>query len=178
MIDDTLEIYMQEPLRRRLRNTGIVLSLIGLLGIFLPQVISITLSLLIAVLLIFSGLSLAYLTWYSYNRSGLAWLKPFVLVSLGLLIAFYPITGVAALGLMLIVYFLLDGFASISFAFALKPLPGWGWTLFSGIVSLILAIVFIIDWPFSAMWLVGLFVGISLLFDGIALLMLARMAKG
>jgi uncharacterized membrane protein HdeD (DUF308 family) len=43
--------------------------------------------------------------------------------------------GAAALGLLLIVYLLLDGFAGISFAFVLRPTRGWIWTLINGIIS-------------------------------------------
>jgi type IV secretory pathway VirJ component len=49
--------------------------------------------------------------------------------------------------------------------------------MFNGIVSLVLAAVFIAGWPFTAAWLIGLFIGISLLFDGLSLLMLALAAR-
>ena len=176
MYYESIEISMDEALRKRLRSTGVLLLLIGGLGVLLPQIISITLSLFIASLLILAGLVVAYFTWHSYNRSALAWLKPFVLITLGLLVLFNPIAGAAALGLVLLVYFLLDGFAGITFALALRPMQGWVWTLISGLASLALAVVFIAGWPFNSLWLVGLFVGISLVFDGIALLMLTGKA--
>jgi len=46
---------------------------------------------------------------------------------------------------------------------------GWGWMVFNGIVSLLLALLFLIGWPATSMWLVGLYISISLLFDGGAL---------
>lgn len=88
------------------------------------------------------------------------------------MVLFNPIAGAAALGLVLLVYFLMDGFAGITFALALRPMQGWVWTLISGLASLALAVVFVVGWPFNSLWLVGLLVGISLIFDGIALLML------
>ena len=165
---------MNDPMRRTLRNTGIVLVLLGLLGIVLPEVLSVTIALLASVLLIAAGVISGYAVWSSYRRDGLAWLKPFVLIVLGLLLLFYPGLGAAAIGLLLIVYFLLSGFAGIAFGLALRPLPGWGWTAFSGAASLVLALIFIGGWPFEATWLVGLFIGISLLLDGIAMLVLSR----
>ena len=172
MYYESIEISMDELMRKRLRIAGVALLAIGMLGILLPQVISITLSVLIASLLLLAGLAVAYFTWHSYNRSALAWLKPFVLVTLALLILFNPIAGAAALGLVLLIYFLIDGFGSVALALALRPTPGWVWTLISGLASLALAVVFIVGWPFSSLWLVGLFVGIGLFFDGLALLML------
>lgn len=167
------ELVVDDSLRRRLRWTGLVLMLFGVAGVLLPQFLSLAISILVGLLLVSAGLVNAYLTWYGYRRSGLAWLKPFILLALGLLILFYPLAGAAALGLVLAVFFLLHAFAGISFALALRPLPGWGWTLLSGLLSLAIAVLFLIGWPLSSPQLVGLFVGIMLLFDGLALLMLA-----
>lgn len=167
-----VEVRVNDPMRRTLRNTGIVLVVLGLLGIVLPEVLSVTIALLASVLLIAAGVISGYAVWSSYRRDGLAWLKPFVLIVLGLLLLFYPGLGAAAIGLLLIVYFLMDGFASLLLGLELRPLPGWAWTLGNGLVSLVLALVFIGGWPFHSDWLVGLMVGISLLLDGVALLML------
>jgi uncharacterized membrane protein HdeD (DUF308 family) len=94
-----------------------------------------------------------------------------------LLILFNPIAGAAALGLMLGIYFLLDGFAGVGFAWELRPSRGWVWLMLNGLMSLALAAIFIIGWPFTTAWLVGLLVGISLFIDGLTLLMLALAAK-
>ncbi len=173
MLDGQLIIAMDEATRKRLRLAGILLVVIGLAGVILPQVLGLALSLLIALLLILAGLLSGYVAWSSYTRTNTGWMKPAILVALGLLIAFYPKAGTAAIGLILIIYFLMDGFSSLLLGLELRPLPGWGWSVFNGVVSLLLALVFIGGWPFSAHWLVGLLVGISLLMDGIALLMLS-----
>lgn len=171
-----IEILMDAHSARYLQRVDFILIGLGVLGIVLPNVITLTLSIFIAALFIISGLAIAYLSWNSYSGNGLTWLKPFILIMLGLLLMFYPIAGAAAFGFLLIIFFLMQGFAGISFAFAIRPMSGWLWTLFSGLLSLVLAIVFIVGWPFNAMTLVGLFIGISLLFEGIALLMLGRAA--
>lgn len=171
-----IQVTLDKPFRKATIIVGIVLMIIGTLGIVLPQLISITISLLAAWLLIVAGAVVAYQTWMGYSGHWLAWLKPFVLIALGLLIAFHPAAGAAALGLILVVYFLLDGFAGVSLALEMRPQKGWGWMLFNGLLSLTLGVVFLIGWPFNALWLVGLFVGISLFFDGVALLALGLAA--
>ncbi len=177
MTQYSLEIFMDERTRKNTMLTAVVLIAIGFLGILLPTVLSITLSVLIALLLILAGVATAFMTRMTYQGENLAWLKPFLLISLGLLLLFYPAAGAAALGILLIIYFLIDAFAGIMFALVIKPLPGWGWTMLNGILSLALALIFMAGWPFSATWLVGLMVGISLMFDGIALLMLVLSAR-
>jgi uncharacterized membrane protein HdeD (DUF308 family) len=135
------------------------------------------LSLFIGSVLILAGLAVAYGTWAGYRSSGLAWLKPFVLIIIGLLIAFNPAIVAAALGVLLVIYFLLTGFASISFALDLRPLGGWVWMLLNGVLSIALAIIFLAGWPFSSAALIGILVGISFLFDGISLLAVSRAMK-
>ncbi len=172
MLSGRLLIAMDESTRRRLRAVGYALVAIGAAGVILPGLLGLTLSLLIAVLLVLAGALSAYAAWSSYGRSGTGWMKPAILVVLGLLVAFYPKAGTAAIGLILIIYFLMDGIANLLLGLELRPLPGWGWTAIKGGVSLVLALVFIGGWPFHADWLVGLMVGVSLLLDGIALLMI------
>lgn len=149
----------------------------GAAGIILPMSLSIAMSEFIAILLIVSGLFVAYGIWHSHRESWLAWLKPFVLIMLGLLIGLHPATGSAVLGLLLAIYFFMDCFASASFGFELRPRKGWGWFLINSFFSFLLAIIFLIGWPFSSPWLVGLFIGISLIFDGIGLLAIGMAAK-
>jgi len=173
-----MELFMDSGLRRRTKRFAIGLIIVGLIGVILPQVISITLSFLIALMLILAGIISAYLTWLNYYRTGMAWLKPFLLLTLGLLVAFNPVAGAAALGLLLVIYFLLDGFAGISFALMLRPMRGWIWTLLNGIISLVLAAIFLAGWPFGSVWLVGLLVGVSLIIDGLALLGMVLAADG
>jgi uncharacterized membrane protein HdeD (DUF308 family) len=54
---------------------------------------------------------------------------------------------------------------------------GWGWLLASGILSLILGAMIWAQWPYSGLWVIGLFVGIQLLFTGWSMVMLALAAR-
>jgi uncharacterized membrane protein HdeD (DUF308 family) len=52
-------------------------------------------------------------------------------------------------------------------------LPGWGWQALSGIVTATLGVLVAAGWPASGLWMIGLFVGIDLVFFGWAWIMLA-----
>lgn len=172
-----LRVQMDPASRNATRNVGIVLLLIGLAGIALPQVMAVVLSLLLGWLLLAGGIFFAFVAWQGYRDRGTAWLKAFLLVALGLLILLNPKAGASALGLVLAIYFLFDGFAGAAFGLDLRPHPGWIWMLLNGVLSLVLAVVILAGWPFSAVWVVGLLVGISLFFDGLALVLLALAAR-
>ena len=52
--------------------------------------------------------------------------------------------------------------AALSYRFA-----AWGWPLVSGIIDVILGVMIWQEWPASALWVIGLFLGINLMFRGI-----------
>ena len=167
----SLNILLSRRSRKTLITTSIVLVVIGIIGIALPQFLSMAIALFAGWLLLFAGSIAMFITWHGFRDRWVAWLKPFVLVAVGLLILLNPIAGTAALGLMLAIYFLFDGFAGVGSAWEMRPQSGWGWMVFNGATSLVLALIFILGWPFSSAWLIGMFIGISLLIDGISLLM-------
>jgi uncharacterized membrane protein HdeD (DUF308 family) len=148
---------------------GILLALLGAVGIALPPLLTITtVELVSLMLLIGSG---AWL-WHTWQHRGdvMSWLKPLVLGVAGILMALSPVAGAAALALLLIFYLLVDAFGSFALAQDLRPGQGWVWMVVNGVVDLLLVALFTFTWPASSLLLVGIFVGISLLFDGAALI--------
>jgi uncharacterized membrane protein HdeD (DUF308 family) len=53
----------------------------------------------------------------------------------------------------------------------------WGWTFFSGLVTLVLAVLVWMSWPESSLWVIGTFVGIDLLFYGWSIIIFALASK-
>jgi len=156
---------------------GIIFILLGAVGIIFPALMSVATTVFIGWLLFLSGILAGYHNYQAHKKEWLGWLKAFLFILIGLVIVFYPMSGIATLGLLLAIYFLLDGFGSFGMAFTLRPMKNWGWMLVNSIVSIALGILFLIGWPLSSLLLIGLFVGISLFFDGLTLLMLGIAIK-
>ncbi len=156
---------------------GILLIALGCIGILLPGFMALEATLIIASLLIVG--SVFWLVHaFNYKSYGWAqWLKPLILLVTGGLMLFYPMNGVAVIGLLLLVYLILDAFGSFTFAYMIRPLLGWGWMVFNGVTSLALAILFLIGWPESTLVIVGLYISISLFFDGWALFYMGWMRR-
>lgn len=87
------------------------------------------------------------------------------IVAGGLLLT-YPLQGMFTLTLVLTFFFLLGGIFKTTAALTLRPAPAWGWLLTSGIISIILGVVVLIALPESAFWLLGVLLGIDLIFLG------------
>ena len=90
-----------------------------------------------------------------------------------------PIAGALSLTLVLIAFFMIEGIASIFFALDhRRELSGqWGWMLASGIVDLVLAVMLLTGLPSTAVWALGLLVGINMVFGGVALIAMALHAR-
>jgi membrane protein HdeD len=121
-----------------------------------------------ASLLVAGGLLWA---WHSIRHgAGWAdWIKPVVLLAAGGLTAHRSWAGIADIALLIAAYLVLDAVASFSPAGNASGKAGRGWMIFKGIADIVLAGLFLWGWPQSSLWMVGLFVGISLIFDGWAL---------
>ena len=150
---------------------GVLTVILGVLAMMSPLVAGAAVALMVGFLLILGGITRTIFAFKakSWGKGILA----FVLGLLTLLAGFYMIArpGVAlvTLTLVLAAYFFVDGIFEIFEAFDLKPLKGWGWMLFGGIVSIILGIVIWRGWPESSMLWVGILVGIKLIFAGWAM---------
>ena len=132
----SLQIIMDGRSRKTVIIVSAVLLVLGLIGIVLPQFMSMAVAWFIGWLMLFGSGIAFYIAWLGFRGHWLVWLKPFVLAVVGLMILLNPVAGAAALGLMLAIYFLFDGFAGISFSLDLKPQRGWVWLMFNGVLSL------------------------------------------
>ena len=155
---------------------GIILTILGVVGIVFPFLISLATVAFVAWFMLFGGIVAGFLTAKSNPKDWLGWLKSFLLIGTAILILFDPFTGIQALGLLFAIYFLMDAFASFALGSNMKPMSGWWFWILNGVLSIILAIIFITSWnSFSEeAWLIGIFVAISLLMDGLTLLFVGK----
>ncbi|MEZ5501810.1 MAG: DUF308 domain-containing protein [Halioglobus sp.] len=149
---------------------GIVLIVVGSAGVILPGLMSVGVEALITWLLLIAGISWAVHTAKYSPGNIMEWLKPALLLVTGAVMLIYPVPGVEGVGMVLAIYLLLDALHSVAKARAIYPERGWGIMAVNSAMSAILAGLFLVGWPQTSLWLVGLYIGISLVFDGWALL--------
>ena len=152
------------------KTAGIIFMLLGAAGIIFPMFMTLAVIALISFLMLTGGIVAAYFTWISDRGNWIGWLKSFILIAASLYLLLYPGISAAAIGLLLTAYFFIDAFSGLALTASLYPGKGWFLWLINSVISLGLGVIFLMGWPFSSAYLVGLFVGISLLFDGLALL--------
>jgi len=159
---------------------GVALVLLGMAAIIFPFVSTLAAEQFFGWLLLFGGLIQCVHSYRTKSWSGFALELVIGLLYLagGFVLITSPMTGIITLTLLLIVLFVADGILESILAFKLRPAQGWGWILMSGIVSLIVGGLIWAKFPSSALWAIGLLVGVNLMFSGFSFLSLAMAGKG
>lgn len=153
---------------------GIALFLLGLLAIGSPQITTLSIELVIGTLLVIGGIVQFIRAWNTKGGAGfLAYLGALVTFIAGVLVLTHPMIGTITLTLILATYFIIEGFLYIFYAIRLWSLLKWRGLLLNGILSLALGILIWQGWPNNSLWVLGLYVGIYLLFLGIGLVIMA-----
>jgi uncharacterized membrane protein HdeD (DUF308 family) len=151
---------------------GILLLVLGVVCIVSPLVSGMAVELLVGGVMLVAGV--AKLFHAGRARSWGSGMGEFLLgmftALAGLLLLAHPLAGLAFLTLLLAGFFFLEGIAQFVIAFRLRPLAGWLWVLFGGLLSFLLAVLIYVNWPLSGAWAVGTLVGIQILYNGWSLI--------
>jgi uncharacterized membrane protein HdeD (DUF308 family) len=158
---------------------GILMIILGVLAIGAPMVATIAFQVALGWLLVIGGIAEAIHAFMAQNWRGFLFelLSAILYVVVGVLLLVNPLLGAAALTLLLAVFLVVEGVFKIVMAMRVRDHRGWAWLLASGILSLILGVMIWAQWPASGLWVIGLLVGIQLLFTGWSLVMLALAAR-
>jgi len=150
---------------------GILFVLLGIAGLVFVGIATLVSVLFVGWAFVIAGLAEIANTIFRKGWSGF-WLDLIVgIVTLmaGLFIVIQPLVGAKVLTIFIGVMFLIGGIFRLAAGIAMKN-PYSGWFIVHGIVSLILAMLILAEWPYSSMWVIGTLVSIELLFDGLRLL--------
>jgi uncharacterized membrane protein HdeD (DUF308 family) len=160
---------------------GIILVLLGIAAIVLPPIATLAFTIIIGWVFLISGVVGLFTTFWARHVAGFWWslISAIIGIAAGVVLLLWPITGTLSLTLVLIAFFVIEGIVSIMYAIEHRnQLTGrWGWMLVSGIIDLILAGIIFAGLPGTAVWALGLLVGINMLFGGGALIAMALAAR-
>ena len=95
------------------------------------------------------------------------WLSAALFGVLGALIIWRPMVTAEILTLLIGAFFLVAGAFQLITQFVIS-LPEWGWHALNGLITFVLGILILAQWPVSGLWVIGLFLGIELVFYGAA----------
>jgi uncharacterized membrane protein HdeD (DUF308 family) len=154
---------------------GVVMVVLGVLAVCVPMAATLAVDIYVGWLLLISGVFGLVALISTHHVHAFVWslITAALSIGVGVLLIMKPLEGALSLTLVLTAFFIMEGVFQTAVAIASRHVMNrtWGWMLLSGIADLVLAAVIIAGWPGTAIWALGLLVGINLLTSGIALVM-------
>ncbi len=143
----------------------------GVLALVWPAISSIAVVIFLGWLMIASGLvqGLGLIGARAVPHFWLQLVSVVLFLVVGALFLRNPGESLLTLTMLVIVLFMVEGMSKIIFSLIIRPFPNWGWVLLSGIVGVGLAFFLWASIPVTAVWLLGVMLGIGLVIEGAAL---------
>jgi uncharacterized membrane protein HdeD (DUF308 family) len=157
---------------------GIALILLGTVLLSTPVVASLATVTTLGVLILLGGVIEAVGAFWCQEWSGffLALLSGILGIVVGLMLLANPIQGGITLTILLATFLFVGGIFKAVAAIAHR-FESWGWLLLSGVIDVVLGVLIWRELPISGLTIIGLLVGISLIFRGVSWLMVGFALK-
>ncbi|MGD0192796.1 MAG: HdeD family acid-resistance protein [Rhizomicrobium sp.] len=156
---------------------GAVLMVLGASAIVLPQFASLAVEIVLGWLFLIGGGIGLVSTVVARSTPGYWWALASALAGIfaGVLMIRSPVGGVISLTFILTAFLVVDGLIMIMFGIEHRRQLSrrWEWLVVNGVLDLVLAAIVVVALPGSITWVLGLIVGIDLLFGGSSLIALA-----
>jgi uncharacterized membrane protein HdeD (DUF308 family) len=158
---------------------GVLLMAAGLAAIAFPFVSTLAAKIALGWLFLLTGLvnivhAFGTRGWRAFTLNLLIGL---LFAAAGAYLAFFPLTGIITLTILLAALFIVEGYLEIMMAIRLQRQAGWFWILLSGILAVAAGVLIGLELPGSATWAIGLLAGINLLASGLSFLLLALSSR-
>ena len=160
---------------------GILLAVLGLAAMIVPPLASLAVTIFLGWMFLISGVAGLAVTIWARAMPGFWWSLVSAVLALiaGVLLLAQPVKGTLTLTIVVGAYFLAEGVTTIMYALEHRRelSERWSWLLIAGIVDIVIAGLIITGLPGSALWAIGLLVGVNLVFGGASLIGMALAAR-
>lgn len=156
--------------------TGIIFVILGALSIIYPFYSSLGVEVFFGAIFLFGGIFKLFGAFEDKGQRHYIW--NFILGALFILAGVYlfaqPLKGLLTLTMVLMALFFAQGFLMIIAGFQMREANSrWMWAVFSGILTLCIAVILLANYPLSAFWALGVLVGVNFLMTGFSLFFVA-----
>ncbi len=158
---------------------GVLLIILGVICIGSPLITTIAVKIFVGWMFLIGGIAQVIHAFSASDWGGFLWnlLIGALYVFVGGWLAFFPLTGIITLTILIAAMFVAEGLIKFVMGLNLRPEQGWFWMVFSGLAAFVLGLMLFFGLPGTAAWAIGLMVGINLLLSGWAFLMVSLFAE-
>lgn len=158
-------------LKRRwgwLLGLGIIFVILGSIGLGMIAGLTLASVLFLGVLLLIAGFSQIIDVFKSKEWKGAVWHALIAILYLiaGCIVIYDPFLASTIITALIAWILIIIGVTRLMMAFTLRHAAGWGWFLLAGVTAIVLGILILLQWPYSGLWVLGMFIAIELLVNG------------
>lgn len=157
---------------------GVLLIVVGTIALGSAFLMTVFSMVLLGWLMVFGGILEAVHAFACKKWSGffIDLLTGLLYVVVGFMILANPEASAEVLTLLIAVFLIFGGIFRVVLSIGVQY-QNWGWLLLHGVISVVLGVLIWRQWPSSGLWVIGMFVGIDMIFNGWTLVMLSLAAK-
>jgi uncharacterized membrane protein HdeD (DUF308 family) len=154
---------------------GVLLIVFGMVAIGSPFIAAVAVSVVVGWLVVLAGVVHVMLAFRAHGAGSMIWklLVGIAYLAFGGYLIVHPVLGAASLTLLLASLFLIEGILNIVLYVKMRSAHGSSWMLIDGIITLLLGVLIYMQWPSSSAWAIGTLVGVSMIFSGVARVMMS-----
>lgn len=150
---------------------GIVFIVAGMLAAAFPAATALNVEMIVGAILLMTGVFQLVLTFRS-KMSGWSLLSSCLSIAIGVIMLWHPLPILLAFVTLLAIFMTVEGTLELLLAFQFRPVRNWSWMFFSGIATLVMAVILWIGFPVFDVLYLGWVIAINLVLYGLSLLML------
>jgi len=186
MMADTLEKDMQQVADEVRANwgwlmvMGLALTVLGVVGLYMAGALTVASLWWFGVLTIAGGVATLVDAFRAEGWKAKLWemLIAVIYVAAGIVMLLNPGASAVWFTLFIAAFLFASGILRIITGFQIREqVKGWGWTVFGGVASTVLAIMIWAQWPVSGLWVIGMFIAIEMIMQGTSMISIALAAK-
>lgn len=154
---------------------GILFVILGCIGLGLVIGLTLISVLFFGILLIIAGILQIVDVFKSRHWKGVFWhalIAVFYLIGGGIIL-YDPILASALITVFIASILIIIGITRLAMAIVLRDSRGWGWLFFAGLIAILLGVLILAQWPWSGLWVIGLFIAVEMLVNGWTYIFLA-----
>lgn len=158
-----------------LLGLGILFVFLGFVGLGMVVGLTLVSIFFFGILLAIAGIAQFIDVFRSRGWQGVLWHAFIALLYLiGAAIVIYdPLLASVVITAMLAWVLIAIGIVRVVMAFNLRGIKQWGWLFVAGIAAIVLGVLILLQWPWSALWVIGMFIAIEIMLNGWSYIMMA-----
>ncbi len=147
---------------------GILFVVLGFIGLGMTVGLTLVSILILGALFIIAGIAQILDVFKSHQWKGILGhaLIAVLYIMGGGLVIYDPVLASAVITALIAWVLIIIGITRILMAFVLRDTAAWGWLLFAGLMAIVLGVLILMQWPYSALWIIGMFIAIELIVNG------------